>query len=284
MKETLQFLTQIQPPRNFMSRQSLNAVAEYIKNRFEDYGLMVKFQEFSVSGNIYKNVIATLNPQYDKRVIVGGHYDVCGDIQGADDNASAVAGLIETARQLAYKKDELNYRIEFVAFTLEEPPYFGTENMGSFVHAKSLKDNNIDVIGMINYEMIGYFTDEPNSQNYPIEQMKLLYPSVGDFVANICNENSVSFLKELKFNNTAKKEIDSHDIVLPDMFADITASDHLNYWKMGFNAVMITDTAYFRNPNYHTKNDTIETINFEKMQYVVDMVVIGICSLITKQT
>jgi len=284
MKETLQFLTQIQPPRNFMNRQSLNAVAEYIKNRLEDYGLIVEFQEFSVGGNIYKNVIGTLNPQYDKRVIVGGHYDVCGDIQGADDNASAVAGLVETARQLAIKKDKLKYRVEFVAFTLEEPPYFGTENMGSFVHAKSLKDNNIDVIGMINYEMIGYFTDEPNSQNYPIEQMKLLYPSVGNFVANICNENSVSFLKELKFNNTVTKDIDSHDIVLPDMFAGITTSDHLNYWKMGFNAVMITDTAYFRNPNYHTENDTIETINFEKMQYVVDMIVLGICSLTTKQT
>jgi len=284
VKKTVKYLTEIQPPRNFMNIESLNHVAKYIKNRFQDYGLIVKYQEFSVDGNIYKNIIATLNPQYDKRIIVGGHYDVCGDIQGADDNASAVAGLIETARQLVSKKDKLNYRVDFVAFTLEEPPYFGTENMGSFVHAKYLKDNNIDVVGMINYEMIGFFTNEPNSQNYPIEQMKLLYPSIGNFIANVCNENSVSFLKKLKFNSGVKKDIDSYDIVLPDMFTDITASDHLNYWKMGFNAVMITDTAHFRNPNYHTKNDTIETINFEKMQFVVDMVAMGICSLTTKQT
>lgn len=275
---TLKYLTQIQPARNFKNIDSLNKVADFIKEQFKDFNLATSFQEFNVDGKIYKNVIATLNPQYTKRLIIGGHYDVCGDIQGADDNASAVAGIIESARQLSLVKERLNFRIDFVAFTLEEPPYFGTENMGSFIHAKYLKDNNIDVIGMINYEMIGYFTDEPNSQNYPLEQMKEIYPSVGNFIANVSNENSTSFLTSLGFYNI-KKDIDSYDIVLPDMFAHITASDHLNYWKMGFDAVMITDTAYFRNPNYHTKGDTLETIDFERMQYVVDMVVGSIINL-----
>ena len=272
MYKTLKYLTQVQPPRNFINVDSLNKVANYIKNRFEQSGLTVEFQEFKVDGNIYKNVVATLNSQYSKRLIIGGHYDVCGNIQGADDNASAVAGIIETARQLSKYENDIQFRIDFVAFTLEEPPYFATENMGSFIHAKSLKDNNIDVIGMINYEMIGYFTDEPNSQNYPIEQMKEIYPSVGNFIANVSNVNSKSFLQKLNFYNI-KKEINAYDIILPDMFTDITASDHINYWKMGFDAIMITDTAYFRNPNYHKETDTIETIDFEKMQYVVNMVV-----------
>ena len=272
MKETLKYLTQIQPPRNFLNIESLNNVAAYIKNRFEQYGLTVEFQNFDVDGKTYKNIIATINPEHSKRLVIGGHYDVCGDFQGADDNASAVAGIIETARQLFPHKDNIEYRIDFVAFCLEEPPYFGTENMGSFVHAKYLKDNNIDVIGMINYEMIGYFTDEPNSQDYPIEMMKNIYSSVGNFVANVSNQNSAAFLKKLNFNNRSKKDIDAYDMVLPDKFSSITASDHLNYWEMGYDAVMITDTAHFRNPNYHTKNDTIETIDFKKMQFVVDMV------------
>jgi len=272
MYETLKFLTQINPSRNYKNIHSLNKVAHYIKKRFQAIGLEVEFQEFTVDGNTYKNVIATLNPHYTQRIIVGGHYDVCGDIQGADDNASAIAGVIESANQLYNLKEQLSFRIDFVAFTLEEQPYFATKNMGSYIHANYLKTNNIDVIGMINYEMIGYFTDKENSQDYPLEAMKFLYPTVGNFIAIASNENSSDFLEKLSFN-TIKKKIDSYNIVLPNDLAYITASDHLNYWDLGFNAVMITDTAHFRNKNYHTPNDTIETIDFKKMQYSVDMVV-----------
>jgi len=277
MYETLKYLTQINPARNYKNVDSLNHVANYIKERFENINLEVEFQEFEVSGNIYKNVIAILNPEYDKRVIFGAHYDVCGDIQGADDNASAVAGLIESARQLSKKKEQLDFRIDFVAYTLEEPPYFATTNMGSYQHAKYLHDNNIDVIGLINYEMIGYFTDEPNSQEYPVDFMKLVYPTTGNFIAIVSNESSTSFLEQLNFNNI-DKEIDSHNIILPDALSDITASDHINYWNFGFKAVMITDTAYFRNKNYHTVGDTIETIDFERMQQSVNLVVKSICN------
>lgn len=272
MYETIKYLTQIHPPRNHRNIDSLNNVAEYIKERFTSIGLTVAFQEYTVDGKIYKNVIATINPQHSKRVIFGGHYDVCGDIQGADDNASAVAGMIESAKQLYIHKEELNFRIDFVAFSLEEPPFFGTKHMGSYVHAKYLKDNFIDVIGMINYEMIGYFSDEPNSQEYPVEAMKSLYPTTGNFIAIAANENSVKFLEMLDFN-TIPKQIDAYNIVLPDTLSYITASDNISYWKFGFKAIMLTDTAHFRNKNYHTNTDTIETIDFQKMQYSVDMVV-----------
>lgn len=278
IKETMQFLTQIQPPRNHKNIESLNKVALYIKEKFELYGLETHYQTYETNGNTYKNVIGVLNPQYEKTLVIGGHYDVCGDIQGADDNASAIAGVIDTARQLSLSKEQLNFKVEFVAFTLEEPPHFGLETMGSFVHAKSLKDNDRDIIGMINYEMIGYFTDKPNSQDYPIEFMKSFYPSTGNFIANVSNENSKEFLGKFDFGNVDKK-IESFDIVLPEPFSLITASDHLNYWKLGFNAIMVTDTAHFRNPNYHKDTDTIETINFEYMQYSIDMVVNGIKNL-----
>lgn len=275
MQETLLFLTQMEPPRNYKNIESLNRVAHYIKSRFEALCIPVEYQEFMVSNQIYKNVIASINPHCEKRLIMGGHYDVCGDIQGADDNASAIAGLLQSAKLLKNIATELNFRIDFVAFCLEEPPYFGTQNMGSFIHAKYLQEHQIPIIGMINYEMIGYFTDEPNSQNYPIESMKNIYPSTGDFIAMISNENSQSFLHALDFDN-CPKNIASLNIILPEILAPLSASDHLNYWGFGFPAIMVTDTAFFRNPNYHKTSDTMDTLNIAKMEYVVDLIVSGI--------
>ncbi len=274
MLETLKYLTQIQPPRNFRNIDSLNNVASYLENRFQDIGLKTFFQEFIVDGNEYKNVIATLNPQYEKRLIIGAHYDVCGNFQGADDNASAVAGLIQTAKQLYEIKDILSFRIDFVCFTLEEPPYYGTENMGSHVYAKYLFDSKIDVIGMINYEMIGYYTNE----NVDLSKLSMFITkkqadiSKGNFIAMVCDEQSQDFMSDFDFENIDKK-IEYVEAMIPTPINQITASDHLNFWKFGYQAIMVTDTAFFRNPNYHTANDTLETLDITKMGYVVDLVV-----------
>ena len=274
MLETLKYLTQIKPARNYKNIDSLNNVALYLQNRFKDIGLKTLFQSFLVDGNEYKNVIATLNPQYNKRLIIGAHYDVCGDFQGADDNASAVAGLIQTAKQLYNIKDILPIRIDFVCFTLEEPPYYGTQNMGSHIYAKYLFDNKFDVIGMINYEMIGYYTDE----NVDLSKLSMFITkkqadiSKGNFIAMVCDEQSQEFMNEFDFENIDKK-IEYVEAMIPTPINQITASDHLNFWKFGYKAIMVTDTAHFRNPNYHTANDTLETLDITKMGYVVDLVV-----------
>lgn len=277
MKETVQFLTQIQPPRTYAHLTTLNRVADYIKTRFEKIGLEVSFQEFEVDGNMYKNVIAVLNPQYEQTLLFGGHYDVCGEIPGADDNASAVAGIIESARQLYDHREKLPFRVEFIAYVLEEPPYFNTPQMGSYVHAQSLRDEGREIIGLINYEMIGYFSDEAGSQEYPVDEMEKIYGDVGNFIAITANPASAPFLEQLNIGAVEAK-LPVHEMVLPDTLADITASDHLNYWEMGFNAVMVTDTAHFRNPHYHQPTDTMETLDFEKMGYVVDAVVEAVLS------
>jgi Zn-dependent M28 family amino/carboxypeptidase len=274
MQETLKYLTQIKPARNFKNIDSLNNVASYLENRFKDIGLETSFQNFLVDENEYKNVIATLNPQYEKRLIIGAHYDVCGNFQGADDNASAVAGLIQTAKQLYEIKDMLSIRIDFVCFTLEEPPYYGTENMGSHVYAKYLFDNKVDVIGMINYEMIGYYTDK----NVDLSKLSMFITkkqadiSKGNFIAMVCDEQSQDFMSDFDFENINKK-IQYVEAMIPTPINQITASDHLNFWKFGYKAIMVTDTAHFRNPNYHTANDTLETLDITKMGYVVDLVV-----------
>lgn len=274
MVKTLKYLTQIQPPRNYRNIDSLNNVASYLEDRFKDIGLETSFQNYVVDNNEYKNVIATLNPQYEKRLIIGAHYDVCGDFQGADDNASAVAGLIQTAKQLYAIKDILPIRIDFVCFTLEEPPYFGTQNMGSYVYAKYLFDNKIDVTGMINYEMIGYFTNE----NVDLSKLSMFITkkqadiSKGNFIAMVCNEQSQNFMSEFDFENI-DKNIEYVEAMIPTPINQITASDHLNFWKFGYKAIMVTDTAHFRNPNYHSENDILETLDVNKMQCVVNLVV-----------
>ena len=283
MLETLKYLTQIKPARNYRNIDSLNNVASYLEDRCKDIGLQTLFQNFLVEGSEYKNVIACLNHQYEKRLIIGAHYDVCGDFQGADDNASAVAGLIQTAKQLYIIKDILPIRIDFVCFTLEEPPYYGTENMGSHIYAKYLYDNKIDVIGMINYEMIGYYTNE----NVDLSKLSMFITkkqadiSKGNFISIVCDEQSQEFMNEFDFENIDKK-IEYVEAMIPTPINQITASDHLNFWKFGYKAIMVTDTAHFRNPNYHTSNDTLETLDIYKIYHVVNLVVNSINHFVKK--
>jgi hypothetical protein len=264
------FLTELRPPRHSENIASLNKAADYINAEFKKAGLETTEQKWMADGKEYKNVIASYNPEQKERIIIGAHYNVCGDQPGADDNASAIAGLLETARLIARNKPDLDYRIDFVAYSLEEPPYFATEMMGSYVHAKYLKDNSIPVRGMICYEMIGYFSDEPNSQTYPSPELEKIYPNKGNFIIVVGLESQKSFSEKLFRLMKNMGEIDVQLINFPAPMGLGGLSDHRNYWSFGFPAVMINDTSFLRNPNYHKPSDTIETLNFEKMSQVVD--------------
>ena len=162
----VEFLSTLNPPRNCNNEISINKTIDYISEQFRSNGYEVEYQEYEIPSTPYthRNVIARFGSKDNQRLIVGAHYDVCMDTPGADDNASAVAGMLETARLLIEENPQLNYCVEFVAYANEEPPFFGSDNMGSYIHAHSLNENNIDVLGMICYEMIGYFSDEPESQ------------------------------------------------------------------------------------------------------------------------
>ncbi len=264
------FLTKIDPPRNFRNHESLEKAAGYIENEFKKLGCIVEDQFFEVKSYRYRNIIASFNPKKKKRLIVGAHYDVFGESPGADDNASAVAGLLETARMLNEYKVLPNYRIDFVAYCLEEPPFYGSSDMGSSVHAKYLFDNKIKVLGMICYEMIGYFSDEPGSQGYPVKQMADIYPDEGNFIILAGLDKQKKFTE--KFTESFKENSDVEAFLIDDPRVEelLALSDHLNYWNYGYNAVMVCDTSFMRNPNYHTENDTIDTLNFDKMAEVVN--------------
>lgn len=277
VKESIRKLTKTNQSRNYLNISQLNSISDYLFQELKNNCDTVYFQNYIVEGKVYKNVIGSIGIERKDRLIVGAHYDVAGEQEGADDNASGVAGILEIARILS--KEKLNFRIDFVAYTLEEPPFFKSKQMGSYVHAKSLKDQKIDIKGMICLEMIGYYSDKPGSQNYPIGFLKWFYGDKGNFITVVQNYFNGNFGKQVEKLMTQQKLIPTKSFKGPKSLPGIDFSDHLNYWKFGFNAVMITNTSFYRNPNYHKKSDTLETLDLDKTCKVIDEVCTCILNL-----
>ena len=259
-------------PRPHNRPGKLNETADYIFENFDQFGTP-RFQEYEARGQDYKNVILRLKGQAyceSELFVVGAHYDTHLDNPGADDNASGVAGLIELARAISERP--LPCDVELVAYSLEEPPNFRTTNMGSFHHAQSLKKNGWPLVRMISLEMIGYFSDEPGSQHYPVPALRHVYGNRGDFIGVIGDTTSRDLIRDLKVSFVKTGRIKTKAISAPSFIEGIDFSDHQNYLKFGFAAVMVTDTAYFRNANYHQMSDTYDTLDYDKMSAVVDSV------------
>jgi hypothetical protein len=256
--------------RNHLNIDVLNSVADYIKDEFETYGLKVREQKYQYQDNEYKNIIGLLDNGKGKKIVVGAHYDVCQNQAGADDNASGISGLLEMARILAERKDTLDYDIEFVAYTLEEPPFFNTRFMGSYIHAESLILNDEKIEFMLCLEMIGYFTNQPKSQEYPLGLMKMFYSRTGNFIAAVSNFGSSKYIRKINSFFRKSEIMPIEQLSAPSFFGGIDFSDHRNYWHFGFKAIMITDTAFYRNKNYHSQSDTIEPLDFNNMARVVE--------------
>lgn len=268
VKNHLRALTKTKGFRNFSNVELLNKTAQYIYNEFSAYSDSVYLQSYEVNGKTYKNVICSFGRENKKRMVVGAHYDVCGNQEGADDNASGIVGLLELARLLKDKK--LNNRIDLVAYTLEEPPYFRTESMGSYIHAKSLYESKAQIAGMISIEMIGYFKDERKTQSYPLSILKLFYGSRGNYITLVKKYGAGGFVRKFVRNFKSTKAVRTKKFAGPRALPGIDFSDHLNYWKFGFSALMITDTSFYRNNNYHETGDTMETLDIKRMAKVID--------------
>lgn len=253
--------------RNFANQENLYATAEYIKSEFKEAGGKVSEQTFKSGNTTYKNIIAVFGAETDEKIVIGAHYDSAFDTPGADDNASGIAGLIELA--YLFGKNQPAMQLELVAYTLEEPPFFATEKMGSYIHAESLNNKQAKVHLMICLEMIGYFSDEPKSQDFPVSLMKLFYPSKGDFVAIVGNFTNVLTVRKFKGLMSKSTSLPIYSINAPTFLPGVDFSDHKNYWKFGYSAVMITDTAFYRNKNYHTTEDTAEKLDYLRMAEVV---------------
>lgn len=260
--------------RSYTNLPETNAAAQYIQKEWESQGLAVEQQPFDTPRGQFKNLMVSFGPKDAPRLVIGAHYDVCiteypgGFKPGADDNASSVAAMLELSRLLKEKAPQLKYRVDLVAYANEEPPFFRTRYMGSNIHAQALKDAKVDVKGMLALDCIGYYTDKKNSQQLP-PLMNLMYPTVGNFIGVVGEFNSLNLVRKAKQGFKVHSSIPVQGMSAPSFVPGVDFSDHQNYTKHGWPAVMITDTAMNRNPNYHHNSDTIETLNFEKMADVV---------------
>jgi hypothetical protein len=254
-------------PRDMTHPDNLDRVAAYIRQEFVQAQGRVSEQPYTVAGRTYRNVLALFGPDTKARIVVGAHYDTAGMQPGADDNASGVAGLLELASLL--REAALPLCVELVAFTLEEEPHLLSAPMGSAVHAASLRQQKIPVRVMFSLEMIGYFTEAPHSQRFPLPFLAAVYPSQGNFIAIVGNLSQGLVVRQVKHAMRTASSLPVHSLNAPRFVPGVDFSDHRNYWQAGYHAVMVTDTAFYRNPHYHTKQDTADTLDYGRMAMVV---------------
>jgi len=227
-------------------------------------GYKVERQSFEVRGKKCENIEIEITGKTkpEEIVVVGAHYDTAGGTPGADDNGSGVAALICLAN--AFTGTEPERTLRFVAFTNEEPPHFQTSSMGSYVYAKRCKEREEDIVAMISLEAIGYYSDKRDSQKYP-PILRARYPSTGNFLAVVGNVKSKSLVGQVAAELEEESELGIEKLSFLASVPGVGWSDHWSFWQFGYKAVMITDTAIYRNPHYHQATDLPETIDFKRL-------------------
>jgi len=265
--ETVRFLSETIGQRCWKDLDKLARSAAFIEERLRASGCETIQQPFTFRDNTYHNIITEISgsdPDCKEILVVGAHYDSCEGTPGADDNASAVAALLELARMT--KEKPLRRTVRYVAFCLEEPPAYMTHHMGSYVHAESLHDEGAKVFGMISLEMLGYYCDEKGSQYYPSTLFKPFYPDTGNFITFVGNFSSRRFSNNVKSAFTSVSSFPVESLNGFSIIPGVDFSDHRNYWKFGYPAFMITDTAFYRNPNYHDSSDLPDTLDYDRLE------------------
>ena len=255
--------------RNLVHSDGLERARDYVAAELRLAGHAVSILPFTHRGTTFHNVEAVLPGRVasDRSVVVGAHYDSVDGSPGANDNASGVAALLEVARTLAQRPSALTIR--FVAFANEEPPYFNTgEGMGSVEYAKQLDDPARTVRAMLSLETVGYYSESPGSQHYP-SIVGWFYPDRGNFIAFVGNLASRSVLRTAIRTFRDSATLPSEGAMLPAFIPGVAWSDHRSFWDAGVPAVMVTDTAPFRDPRYHTAMDSPERLDYERMARLV---------------
>jgi Zn-dependent M28 family amino/carboxypeptidase len=256
-------------PRNLWHLESLQRTAAYIDNELRQAGYDPRHQTYEVEGRHVANIEAERkgNRQPARIVVIGAHYDSVGDSPGANDNASGVAVMLELARAYAVQATAAS-TVRFVAFVNEEPPYFMTPDMGSFRYAAEAAARGDDVVGMMSLETIGYYTEVPGSQRYPLPG-RFRLPDRGNFLAMVSNLGSVRALRAASKAFRSATRLPLLAAPAPAWIPGIAWSDHWSFWEHGYRAIMLTDTAPYRYPHYHLSTDTPERLDYEKMAQVV---------------
>ena len=270
--------------RSVMEVRNLKRTEDYITSFHESLGLRVQKESYSYTGIEVANVIAQLKlgPETDPpalRYLLGAHYDSVEGTVGADDNASAVAVQLEVARNLRERSREghRGVTVKLVSFALEEPPVFGTPFQGSAVHARNARARGEVIDGMLCLEMVGYACRQPGCQQYPFPVNWMGYPKTGDFIGIVGNFGSRAFTRSLvkSFGRNPDLPVVSLSVPLNGWpLPAVRLSDHAPFWDHGYRAVMITDSAFFRNPHYHLPSDTMDKLDFRFMAELVESLVV----------
>jgi hypothetical protein len=261
-------------PHNIGHPQELERAAVHIESALVGMGYQVHRQPFRADGQEIRNIEAVVEPAAatsDARtLVVGAHYDSYLHAPGANDNGTGVAGVLELARLLSDLRAKSALRIRLVLFVNEEPPYFKTELMGSLVYARRLKESGEAILGMFALETLGFYSDVEHSQRYP-PPLGLLYPTTGNYVAFVGLISSRSFVRETVASFRASAAFPSVGGTAPGFIPGIDWSDHWSFEQVGIPALMITDTAPFRYPHYHTAADSPDKVDYDRLARVISV-------------
>jgi aminopeptidase YwaD len=258
------------------SPHHLQQAEAYLYRQLSEAGLTVTAHDFEALGRTYRNVIATAPPisAHDELppLILGAHFDTVEGSPGADDNASALAVILHVARQV--RGMTLIRPIRIIAFNLEE------ENLlGSSAYTSLLRENGETIHGAIILECVGYASHQQGSQQTP-PGLPISIPTIGDFLGVIGNERSRALT--VSVTHSMKPHLPIIPLIVPgngEQLPDTRRSDHTSFWEQGFPAVMLTDTANFRNPHYHRPTDTLDTLNLDFIASVADGVTAAVIEL-----
>jgi Zn-dependent M28 family amino/carboxypeptidase len=255
--------------RSYLRPGSLQAANDYLSSCFREEGYTVVERPYSADGERVSNLEAILSGTDGTlgQVIVGAHYDSVAGTVGANDNGTGVAAVLEIARLM--RQMTLRRTVRFVLFVNEEPPHFQTAQMGSRVYAHELQRDGVPVSAMLSLETIGFYSDEPGSQKYP-PVLSAFYPSQGNFIAFVGNTASRGLVRGSIREFRESTHFPSEGIAAPESYLGIGWSDQWSFWQEGYPGIMVTDTAVFRYPHYHTERDTVDKVDFDKAARVVD--------------
>jgi Peptidase family M28 len=262
--------------RNMWHYPQLNAAADFIEDSFSRAGLRTRRDRYETQGQPCHNIEAEIPGTRPEIIVIGAHYDSVFGSPGANDNGSGAAAVLALAQRFAAYETERNpsqrtpnKTLRFVAFVNEEPPYFLSGEMGSQVYARRCKERGDKISAMISLETIGYFSDAPNSQTYPSPGLGVFYPNVGNFIGFVSNVKSRALLRRVMALFRKHAKIPSEGASLPAFIPGVSWSDQWSFWQHGYQAIMVTDTAPFRYPYYHSSNDTPDKLDYDRFTLVV---------------
>ncbi len=253
--------------RNVHRYEQLVAAADFIERSFTDAGLKVRRDGYDADGKLCENIEAEIPGATTNVFVIGAHYDSVFGSPGANDNGSGVAALLALARRFAGKPT--SHTLRFVAFPNEEPASFQTELMGSLIYAGKCKERGDRIDGMISLETIGYFSNAPKSQAFPVPGLGAIYPTTGNFIAFVGNVSSRALVRQVIASFRQHAKLPSEGAALPSNVPGVGWSDHWAFWQHGYPAIMITDTAPFRYPHYHARSDTPDKLEYDSMTRLV---------------